>query len=212
MKTLISETQEVIKREFINHKRPDYSFRSRHSHTLRVLKWAERIQGKEGGNPDIVTMAVLLHDIGWDEERPHNEISYEYALKYLKDKEIDDGLKKQICRAVLNHNQRHLPDGELSLEEKIVMDADIIDEIGIISIVWDSLSTAIQETEYNFYTVLERLQKIENGGYEAREKYLKTKTGLEIYRERVGVFEKAIANYSYELCLSEENPEALHDS
>jgi uncharacterized protein len=209
LKALIKETKELIEKEFKSHTRPNYEFRSRYKHTLRVLKWAERIQKIEGGDIDAITMAVLLHDIGWDEERPHNELSYEYALEYLNDKDLDDSVNEKICKAVLLHNQRQLPDDELSLEEKIVMDADIIDEIGIVSIIWDALSTATQLEDYDYYVVLDRVKAFHAKGFAARENELKTETGLAFYKERVAVYENAIANLEYELCLTEENPEEL---
>ena len=208
MQALIEETKQKVEIEFRNHSRPNSEFRNRYQHTLRVLKWAERIQNIEGGDLNTITMAVILHDVGWDGERPHNEISYEYANDYLQDKKLNTIVKEKICRAVLRHNQRQLPKSDLSLEEKIIMDADIIDEIGITSIVWDSLAAATKLDKYNYNIVLQRIKKFHSGGFAARENELKTKTGLEFYKERVRVYEIAIANLEYELCLTDEKPES----
>jgi uncharacterized protein len=207
MEALIKKTKKKIKKEFKHHPRPDSEFRNRYRHTLRVLKWAERLHKIEGGDFDTISMAVLLHDIGWEKDRPHNEVSYAYTRKYLKKKEMDTSKKESICNAVLKHNQRHIPNKDLTIEEKIVMDADILDEMGILSIIWDSLSTALKGDDVNYYSVHEKIKQIHQSGYAAREKELKTPTGLAFYRERVVVYEKAIANLEYELCLTEENPE-----
>ncbi len=57
-----------------NGRPPNYEFRSRFEHTMRVYRWAIKLQSKLGGDLDIIVLAALLHDIGWDENRPHGEV------------------------------------------------------------------------------------------------------------------------------------------
>ena len=50
---------------------------------MRVYRWAIRLQAKLGGNLDVIVLAALLHDVGWDENRPHNEVSAEIDLTLI---------------------------------------------------------------------------------------------------------------------------------
>lgn len=46
-----------------NGRPPNYEFRSRFEHTMRVYRWAIKLQSKLGGDLDIIVLAALLHDI-----------------------------------------------------------------------------------------------------------------------------------------------------
>lgn len=125
--------------------RPDnYPFRSRYEHIMRVYRWAIKLQAKEGGDLEVITLAALLHDVGWDEERPHEEVSAEMAVEYLVEQEFDETKIGRIGDIIMRHNDKDTED-ELSLECRVVMDADLLDEVGAMSVLWDSMATACEE-------------------------------------------------------------------
>lgn len=62
-----------------------FPFRDRYSHTLRVIKWAERIHKYEGGDLEVIKIACIFHDVGWDKDINHSLISKKAAEKYLLD-------------------------------------------------------------------------------------------------------------------------------
>ncbi len=202
MHDIIEHTKSQIKSAFHTSTRPTQPFRNRYEHTLRVLKWAERIQHHEGGDLNVITMAVLLHDVGWEEHIPHQEASFHYAQAYLQQFDVEHAVKAKICQAVLLHNQRHVPEHQLSLEEKVVMDADALDEIGLLSIVWDALGTACEHETYSYTTVFERIQQHQSGLY-AHEEQFKTPTGLMLYHDRIHEYERALVNLEFELGYTE---------
>ena len=79
-----TEVIEYVKKQTAENGRPpNYPFRNRYEHTMRVYRWAIKLQAKVGGDLEIITLAALLHDIGWDAERPHNEVGAELAVEYL---------------------------------------------------------------------------------------------------------------------------------
>ena len=79
-----SEVIEYVKKMTAENGRPsNYPFRSRYEHTMRVYRWAIKLQAKLGGDIDIIALAALLHDIGWDSERPHEEVGAELAVDFL---------------------------------------------------------------------------------------------------------------------------------
>ena len=56
---------------------------------MRVYRWAIKLQSKLGGDLDVIVLAALLHDIGWDDERPHGEVGAELAVEYMDSIGID---------------------------------------------------------------------------------------------------------------------------
>lgn len=128
----------------VNGRPPNYPFRSRFEHTMRVYRWAIKLQSKLGGDLDIIVLAALLHDVGWDDERPHGEVGAEIAVNYLDSLGVDPQKIAKIGEIITIHEEKDT-DADLSLECRIVMDADLLDEVGAIGVLWDSMATAIED-------------------------------------------------------------------
>ena len=57
-----SEVIEFVRKKTSENGRPKgYPFRNRFEHTMRVYRWAIRLQAKLGGNLDVIVLAALLH-------------------------------------------------------------------------------------------------------------------------------------------------------
>lgn len=128
----------------VNGRPPNYPFRSRFEHTMRVYRWAIKLQAKVGGDLEIISLAALLHDIGWDEERPHGEVGAEIAVNYLDELGYDPEKIGRIGEIIRRHADKDTED-ELSIECKVVMDADLLDEVGAVSVLWDAMATACED-------------------------------------------------------------------
>ena len=140
-----TEVIEFVKKQTLENGRPPkYPFRNRYEHTMRVYRWAIKLQAKVGGDLEIITLAALLHDIGWDETRPHNEVGAEMAVEYLDSIGYDEEKIGRIGEIIMRHTDQDTTD-ELSLECQVVMDADLLDEVGAISVLWDSMATACED-------------------------------------------------------------------
>ena len=140
-----TEVIEYVKKQTAENGRPpNYPFRNRYEHTMRVYRWAIKLQAKVGGDLEIITLAALLHDIGWDAERPHNEVGAELAVEYLDSIGYDEEKIGRIGEIIMRHTDQDTQD-ELSLECKVVMDADLLDEVGALSVVWDCMATACED-------------------------------------------------------------------
>lgn len=124
-----------------NGRSDNYPFRSRFEHIMRVYRWAIKLQAKEGGDLEIIALAALMHDIGWEENRPHAEVSAEIAVEYLVEQGYDEAKIGRIGDIIIRHNDKDTEE-DLSLECRIVMDADLLDEVGAMSILWDCMATA----------------------------------------------------------------------
>lgn len=105
-------------------------------HVLRVLASARAIQSESGGDLGVIELAALLHDVGDAKFHDGVERSAEFARDILGGLGADDPLIEHVAHIVDNISFRKgtsaLP---LSLEGKVVQDADRLDALGAIGIV-----------------------------------------------------------------------------
>ncbi len=105
-------------------------------HVLRVLASARSIQAEAGGDSEIIELAALLHDVGDAKFHDGVERSAEFAREILSGLNADNDLIEHVAHIVDNISFRKGVDAsELSLEGKIVQDADRLDALGAIGIV-----------------------------------------------------------------------------
>jgi uncharacterized protein len=106
-------------------------------HIERVYNVACFIQEKEGGDKEIIELAALLHDIS-DHKLNGGKlnagglVAFDLLIKFGCDPEKAEKIKS-IVDAV-SFKGAHVEDEMLSLEGKIVQDADRLDAIGAIGI------------------------------------------------------------------------------
>lgn len=108
------------------------------AHLLRVWRNVEKIVGGEGGDKEILLAATLLHDCIWiDKGSPKRSMASRLAA--AKAHEILSGLSwesdriRQVCHAIEAHS---FSAGitPVSLEAKIIQDADRLDSLGFIGV------------------------------------------------------------------------------
>lgn len=112
-------------------------------HTERVLENAKRLWQAEGqqGDEFVICAAAYLHDIARyiDEQKTHRchaEVGAEMARDYLRTLALDEGRQEKIVSAIAAHRYRNRSTSQqpLSLEDKIIFDADKLDSLGAIGI------------------------------------------------------------------------------
>lgn len=106
-------------------------------HIDRVLKLAEYIQSKEGGNLLVIQLAALLHDIS--DHKLNGGIKNDcgrVSREILSQLNADEQLIDQVCDIVdkVSFKGAGVSDVIESLELDIVRDADRLDAIGAIGI------------------------------------------------------------------------------
>lgn len=105
-------------------------------HTLRVLKSAREIQSSAGGDRFIVELAALLHDVGDAKFHEGLERSAEFSREILSDLKVPTDVIAHVAHIVDNISFRKGVDpNSLTLEGKIVQDADRLDALGAIGVV-----------------------------------------------------------------------------
>lgn len=186
----------VRKQTAENGRPPNYPFRSRFEHTMRVYRWAIKLQSKLGGDLDIIVLAALLHDIGWDEVRPHGEVGAEIAVDYLDSLGVGPEKIAKIGEIIMMHSDKDT-EAELSLECRIVMDADLLDEVGAVGILWDAMATA-QEDEASYKRAYYRIKNFYRIN-KPKIKRCKTDAGRVEYNKRMQLIEEFIFQLEKEL-------------
>ncbi|MFA6514358.1 MAG: HD domain-containing protein [Patescibacteria group bacterium] len=114
------------------------------SHVERVNNLAMNIGRKERANLSVLTLAVLLHDIGRKEETKsrgkfcHAEKGAELSAKILLKYKIDQSLVDNILHCIISHRYRNnnIPK---TIEAKVLFDADKLDSIGAVGVGRDFL-------------------------------------------------------------------------
>lgn len=99
------------------------------AHAKNVLKNAQYLVGKLGGDEDVVYTAALFHDIARDKD--NHEVEGAKQLREILTNLADFPADKieETCLAVERHEK-----GQVTLNEKILSDADKIDAFNILGI------------------------------------------------------------------------------
>jgi uncharacterized protein len=106
-------------------------------HTCRVWKTSQRIGQAEGADLFVVELAALLHDIAdWKAHGGNSAVGPEMARQWLMSLGVEETLIEQVCRIIADISFKGIgvEQPELSLEGKVVQDADRLDAIGAIGI------------------------------------------------------------------------------
>jgi uncharacterized protein len=119
-------------------------FRKRSEHIKRVYNWAVRLVGKNSKiDREAVLVASIFHDSGYAisiESTEHAKNSAIICRQYLKEHGYKIGRIDFITYLVENHSNKFILENENTpIELVILMEADLLDETGALSIIWDCM-------------------------------------------------------------------------
>lgn len=106
-------------------------------HTYRVWKTARRIGQAEGADLLIVELAALLHDIAdWKAHGGDSTVGPQAARNWLVSLGVHEAVVEHVCQIVadISFKGAGVAQPALSLEGRVVQDADRLDAIGAIGI------------------------------------------------------------------------------
>lgn len=151
---------EFVKRnfeEYPQHKL-EFTYREKFSHTLRVLMWAEKLLETERADSDILLMAVIFHDVGYVvSSQNHMLYSANICRKYLEGQFCNQNYIDKVCEIIINHDDKKLIHVHGTCIEQILMiEADNLDESGVLSILWDAVGTG-KEKNVSYLKAYERI-------------------------------------------------------
>ena len=181
----------------------------RWQHTLNVLHNAEQILAGEGASDEqtsIVRAAVILHDISMFvcDHEVHGQVSAEIAERYLLEQGYPQDFVNRVVRAVAEHGTDlgPLPPDEqgalFSWESKVVLEADILDKLGV-STITDSLLSLGKKDILGF----ECRKELSDGRAMERASFFKdyiwTETGKRLAEQRFSFFIKFLEQLKEEV-------------
>ncbi len=129
-----------------------YAFRKRSDHIRRVFQWAKRLtDGETGIHTEAILTAAIFHDIGYSllpEDMEHAENSAVLCERYLAESSCDRAFIDLVTYLVKNHSRKKMMrSADTPLELILLMEADLLDETGALSIVWDCMAEGTMETQ-----------------------------------------------------------------
>ena len=209
---MYDEMYEYVKRFLADNdhatKTSPFPFRTRSDHIWRVFHWAKRLITDNSFDVAIdkesVLIAALFHDVGYSlplEDAHHAENSVVIFNQYASEKNFDPKRKEFISYLIGNHSNKYLLDADdTPLELIILMEADLLDETGALSIVWDCMMEGGQEEQ----SFLKTYKHIKGYSYKALEKNpMKTEKAKEIWINKQNFVREFLKHLEVDLVIHE---------
>jgi uncharacterized protein len=186
-------------------------------HIDRVYKLARTIAAREGADSFIVSMATLLHDLGraTDEMDEHGrhihhaDLSVTLAGELLERYEVPAAKREAIVHAIVAHSFSKGIE-PLTLEARVVRDADRLDGLGAIGVLRWAITGALRRATRSYHPedpFAER-HTLDDSRYMLDHFYSKllkladtmsTETGRELARERTAFMRVYLDEFRREL-------------
>jgi uncharacterized protein len=185
-----------------------FPFRKRSEHIWRVFQWAKRlIDGNAFDvaiDTDSVMIAALFHDVGYAlslDGSQHADNSAIVFNKYASEKNMDCKKQEFISYLISNHSKKSLLNVEgTPLELIILMEADILDETGALSIVWDCMMEGGQPEQ----SFVKTYKHIETYSYKALENNpMQTKKAKEFWAKKQDLMREFLKQLAFDLAINE---------
>ena len=141
---------------------------SRFDHTKRVLAWTIRLYEKSERKSEIrfdeVVIATIFHDVGRSTSDelgiPHAQAGVPITKKYLEEKGYAPEKVSYVCDLVARHSDKHrMREEGLDLGLLMLMEADLMDDMGALGIVMDCMITESRNPLAKFEDCLEHMTK-----------------------------------------------------
>lgn len=128
---------------------PQYNFRCKYEHTLRVLHWCKILaEENHAVDKEILYLAAIFHDIAYSgngNNSNHAEKSANVFYEYAKENDMDSTLTEKVVYLIKLHSNKELLQESSTLPELIIlMEADLLDEEGALRIIWYCATKGIQ--------------------------------------------------------------------
>lgn len=177
-----------------------FPFRDRYAHSLRVMGWCQRLLEGIPAQRDIVLAAAALHDVGYAVSAADHALhGQRMAEGFLREMGMEEGALLNIADLIGRHSDKHLNPLRMSNELMVLQDADCLDEIGAVTVLWDGLAEGA-EPEQSYVKAYHRIaQSYRN--LTGRNRRMKTEIAQELYQQRLGFLGDFLRELEFELFL-----------
>ncbi|MCL2058613.1 MAG: hypothetical protein FWH01_06090 [Oscillospiraceae bacterium] len=189
-------------------KNKSFPFRRRSEHIWRVVKWTERLidgNGISGAiDTDSLLAAAVFHDSGYaisiDGSR-HAANSAVFFDRYVAEKGLACGNYDFTRYLISNHSNKYMmDDGDTPTELVTLMEADLLDETGAMSIVWDCMMEGGQD-EQSFLKTYRHMESFSGDMLENNP--MKTKKAREIWAGKQDLYREFLRHLAYDLAVGD---------
>ncbi len=163
---------------------------ARWEHTRRVLATAQKIARVEGANMDLVSVAAIFHDVAKlnSERDEHAARGAEIAAEYLQREEFPADWIARVDEVIRNHTSSQ---ADVPLEDCVLRDADLLDEVGALGIVWTAMNAGIEAPAYA--EARARIAKYDRRTAEKTVQVMSTRAGRALAEQRLAFVNAFIA-------------------
>lgn len=205
---MIDDAIEYVRKYLLSHngdksRREQETFRHRSEHVLNVYKWARRIVEKlddKSISTDSLYLACIFHDVGYGSEHFHNshpiegaDIWKDYAIQKNYDRELIDYVYYLIR---MHSNKELLNNDSTPIELVILLEADLLDEEGAMSICWDLMTLGCTNPS-SYQEALTKIKKF--SAHILANNPLKTIPGREFWSNKQLLVKTFISSLEFDL-------------
>ena len=191
-------------------KNRSFPFRKRSEHIWRVYQWAKRLIASYGACGEIdaapLLTAAVFHDSGYalsvGGATPHAENSAVFFERYAAEKGLAGEKIDYAKYLIANHSNKHLlGEEDTPIELVLLMEADLLDETGAMSIVWDCMAEGGRE-EQSFLKTYRHMESF--SGDMLSSNPMKTKKAREIWAGKQDLYREFLRHLAYDLAADEQ--------
>lgn len=141
---------------------------SRFEHTKRVLAWVKRLydmsKNKENLRYEDLIIATIFHDVGRTiavkTGESHAKAGVPITMDFLLKHEFPKERAEYICELVKNHSDKErMKENNLDANLLMLMEADLLDDMGALGIVMDCMITEARNPEAKFTDCLDHIMR-----------------------------------------------------
>lgn len=172
---------------------------SRSEHIMRVYKWAKKLYDaypdKSGADLEVLSIAAVFHDVGYCRESDrHAEASSEICREYLLGKGYPLSKTEQVCSVIARHSDKHIICDDIPIELVLLLEADMLDDMGAMGLVIDVWMEAVCGEKVSFQSILQHMEKYTLAEMQ-RENPMRTDEGRRIWEEKKALTEAFLRSY-----------------
>lgn len=143
---------------------------SRYEHSLHVIAWAKRLYDIAVTDPDTakqlkydeLMIATIFHDVGRcvSDGTPHAHAGTPIVRDYLLKHGYPEEKTEYICMLVNDHSDKwRMRDADIDRNLLMLMEADLLDDMGALGIVMDCMITEKRKPDAGFYDCYNHIKR-----------------------------------------------------
>ena len=172
---------------------------SRSEHIMRVYRWAGKLYDaypdKSEVDLEVLSIAAVFHDVGYCRESDdHAQVSSDICREYLLDKGYPLSKTELVCGVIAKHSDKKLIHDDIPMELVLLLEADMLDDMGAMGLVIDVWMEAVCGEAVTFQSILRHMEKYTLAEMQ-RENPMRTAEGRRIWEEKRALTESFVSAY-----------------